>query len=319
MITRKIVLILGAGASMPFGFPSGAELRVQIINGLNPSTSHPMRSEVLEAGFESKHVEDFRTTLHKSGKKSVDAFLEHRTEFLAIGKVATACALLPCENEDRILAHNELNWYEYFFNKLNATFDDFDKNSVSALTFNYDRSLEHYLFTALQNSYGKSAEECAQKLRSLPIVHLYGQLGDLPYLNSKGIEFGAKPNPEVLRKAAEGIKIIHEDISANPEFNRAHELLRNAERICFLGFGYDQTNLRRLAGYGTPSKQDVIGSAMGLTDRECGLVRAELNRLGFRTPDSSTLESLRLSGSDGGLDPIFGETMGFLRHHCPLD
>jgi len=34
----------------------------------------------------------------------------------------------------------------------------------------------------------------------------------------------------------------------NPQFKQAHVLLEKAERVCFLGFGYDNTNLDRLIG-----------------------------------------------------------------------
>lgn len=319
MITRKLVLILGAGSSMPFGFPSGSDLMSRIINRLTPSNPDPMQSVIRDAGFQPKEIENFRNALTKSGKKSVDAFLEHRSEFLEIGKVATACVLLPLESEDRIFGRNDTNWYEYLFNKLNASFEEFDKNSVSVLTFNYDRSLEHYLLTALQNSYGKTSDECSRKLASLPIIHLYGQLGSLPSLGGQGIEFGAEINPDVLTRAADGIQIIHEDVAKNPQFQRAHELLNSAERVCFLGFGYDRTNLGRLARYDQPPKQGVIGSAMGLTERECLLIRETLTKLGFPIPGIGTLTHLHLNSSVGGLDFIFGEAIGFLRAHCPLD
>lgn len=220
---------------------------------------------------------------------------------------------------DSIFGRNETNWYEYFFNKLNATFDEFDKNSVSVLTFNYDRSLEQYLLTALQNSYGKASDECLQKLSSLPIVHLHGQLGDLPSSGGQGIEFGARPNPDVLRKAADGIKIIHEDISKNPQFRRAHDLLSKAERVCFLGFGYDRTNLERLAAYAHLSNQVVIGSALGFTRRECHLIGETLTGLGFPFPGEAELSTLELTAYTRGLDWNWGRVIDFLHQHCPLD
>jgi hypothetical protein len=132
MITHKIVLVLGAGASMPFGFPSGADLKTEITTSLVPR--NPWHSLLVEAGFEASHAERFRLSLLKSGKRSVDAFLEHRPDFLDVGKAATACALLPREREDLLFPAQE-SWYDYFFNKLNAQFEDFGRNSVSVVTF----------------------------------------------------------------------------------------------------------------------------------------------------------------------------------------
>jgi len=314
MIKRKLVLVLGAGASMPFGFPSGHELMRGIVEQLKPFGSqgdrvlgHAMLSALVEAGFDGHFVEQFRSALEKSGKRSVDAFLEHRNEFIDVGKTAIALALMPKENE-RILFSPEkgLNWYEYLFNKLNARFEDFEKNSVSILTFNYDRSLEHYLFTALKNAYGQASQECARIMRSIPILHLYGKLGSLPDLESGGLEFGAAPNPSNLRRAADGIQIIHDDISNNPQFQRAHQLLRDAERICFLGFSYDSTNLERLMGYQVSVSQHICGTAVDLTGRECHFIQQKFRQLGF-------------SNSISKLDNNCADSLEFLRRECALD
>jgi hypothetical protein len=307
MITQKIVLVLGAGASIPFGFPSGATLKTNIISSLVPP--HRMRSHLMELGFEPPQIEDFRVTLSKSGKASVDAFLEHRADFLDVGKAATACALLPCETAvEESLFHGRDNWYEYFFNKLNARFEDFSRNSVAVLTFNYDRSLEHYLFTALTNSYRKTAKECAQVVRSIPIVHLYGQLGELPQLakDGTGVAFGAPMSVDTWSKAANGIKIIHEAVTDEQPFKQAQDLLRNARRVCFLGFGYNQTNLQRLMGYGPIlGGPEIFGSALGFTERECSFIRSQLQGLGF--------------GRVLSLNESYGEAFRFLHYHCPFD
>ena len=50
-----------------------------------------------------------------------------------------------------------------------------------------------------------------------------------------------------MRKAAEGIRLIND--ATGPEQERldaAHKLLRNAEQVCFLGFGFLRWNTQRL-------------------------------------------------------------------------
>lgn len=306
MITRRLVLVLGAGASMPYGFPSGRGLKMQIISSLEPGTDSPMFRQLRDADFPTKQIGEFQNALKKSAKQSVDSFLEHRIEFLKVGKAAIACALIPMESEQSFFSDNRWNWYEYFFNRLNARFEEFDKNSVSVLTFNYDRSLEHYLFIALKNAYGKTEAECAAKLHSVPIVHLYGHLGELPYLAAGGLEYGAIVNPENLMRCLEGIQIIHEDIGSSRQFQRAHDLLRLAERICFLGFGYDSTNLERLMAYGPTSEQDVWGSAKDLTDRECLFINRKLKALGCAAGKSN-------------LDNISEDSLEALKNYCAFD
>ena len=58
----------------------------------------------------------------------------------------------------------EAYWYVYLFNQLGARKDDFNKNRISIITYNYDRSLEYFLFVALKFSYGISMAEALQNL-----------------------------------------------------------------------------------------------------------------------------------------------------------
>jgi len=83
-------------------------------------------------------------------------------------------------------------------------------------------------------------------LGELEIVHLYGQLGFLPWQGEKGRPYEPDIRDESVVTAAEGIKILSERDDNASEFKRAHELILEARRIVFLGFGYHQTNLQRL-------------------------------------------------------------------------
>ena len=69
----------------------------------------------------------------------------------------------------------------YLAGKLDSTFEEFGNNKLSIVTFNYDRSLEHYLLNSLMTLHGKTRDECAQALKKIPIVHVYGQLGEHQY------------------------------------------------------------------------------------------------------------------------------------------
>jgi hypothetical protein len=179
MIQTKITLILGAGASAPFGFPTGYELLRRVISWANIKPGQTNSN--LFSEFDESQINEFREALEKSGKISVDSFLERRPEFIRIGKRAMAMTLIQCEHQPHLFKRDGNSWYEYLFNQLDVQFDDFQQNQLSVLTFNYDRSLEHFLFTALNNASGKSESECAEKLKSIPIIHLHGDLGALPY------------------------------------------------------------------------------------------------------------------------------------------
>jgi hypothetical protein len=233
----------------------------------------------------------------------VDAFLEHRPEFLEVGKRAIAGALLPRERIEHLFSPPRgQNWYEYLFRKMNAHFDEFRQNALSIVTFNYDRSLEDYLLTALRNSYGRPFKECAEQVRHIPIIHVYGQLGQHPELtDGPAVAYGRDAGPPVIVQAADGIKIIHE--AASDAFAHAHKVISEAQRLCFIGFGYDSTNLERLLS-NARKPTDVCGSAVGVTGREGFFIQNEFKRVGC--PNVS-------------LDHQSVDALDFLRNQCPLD
>ena len=266
MIKKPTVLILGAGASSPFHYPLGVELRNEICGELYPQKRR--YQTLINTGFAHDEIKNFRDALYYSGKSSVDAFLEHRSEFVNIGKIAIAATLIPNESEPILFRNTEENWYMYLYKIMNSSFDEFGKNNISMLTFNYDRSIEHFLFLALKNSYGKNDKECAEKLRTIPILHLYGNLNDLPWQNEDGRPYNNETSDiSALKKSASRIRIIHEDIEKDPTFQKAHEILNKAEKIIFLGFGYNQTNLNRLKIKDCFGK-DIQGTCHGLPPAE---------------------------------------------------
>jgi len=87
----------------------------------------------------------------------------------------------------------------------------------------------------------------------------------------------------------------------NPEFKRAHDLLAHAERICFLGFGYDKTNLDRLIGplgTGIVTSKECFGTVFGFTQKEIEVLNQTrfLGMLNTGAPDWGNLELLRQRG-----------------------
>lgn len=143
MFDRETVLVLGAGASMPYDFPSGRGL-------LNLAVAQDSQDiqRYLEMGIDGAHVRQFVRALKHSGRQSIDAFLEGtRGEYDNIGK-AMITALIS-EREDRnALFHRGKNesWYAYLFDELTSRgVERFGENRLRIVTFNYDRSLEFFL------------------------------------------------------------------------------------------------------------------------------------------------------------------------------
>lgn len=316
MIEIPTVLVLGAGASAPFGFPSGQTLADLIVyyfslahkgyvvpgttKWLNVTMTQRMWP-MLTGTFPEEDIKDFME--HLNGEDSIDAFLEHQDEaFVNIGKATIAAALLPFEGDkdlDWRFMERRLtsfvgrenhgpknNWYQLLWRALNARFGDFDKNAIKIITFNYDRSLEHYLYTRLRRRYPKRKDEdYAAKMPQ--IEHIHGSLGPLSWQVQRAapevspVPYGAMARTRSpvetegqfdvrvriwFDTAMQQIKVIHEVSDDTPELETARTWISNCERLYFLGFGYHQSNLDRLAIESAgKEKKAIMGTTMGLS------------------------------------------------------
>ncbi len=260
MIERPTVLILGAGASAPYGFPVGDEL-LHDIDGLlrkSPDDEQSLPGYLRDLGYARDDQLDFARRLVCSGEPSVDAFLESNSKDEEIGKASIAFALMQKEHHQNLIddAHHKAKqgaWYKYLRNVLRASREDLPRNQLSVVTYNYDRSLEEYLYRCFSNTYrGISVYDMFDLLeRSIPIVHVHGQLGHHPYNRRKHEwetirDYSPHIDMESLRIAMKQIKIAHEGADSDPEFKRAHELIAEAQIVCFLGFAYHSDNVTRL-------------------------------------------------------------------------
>lgn len=306
MINEPVVFILGAGASSPYKFPLGYELVKQVYNLLQQKKNVQI---FYDLDYDDNDINEFCKELMYSSRQSIDAFLEHRKEFIDLGKLAIAATLIPYEQEKSLINFdNHDNWYQFIFNKMNSTFDEFDQNKIKFITFNYDRSLEHFLFTSFKSSYGKSDDECAEKLKKIQIIHVHGQLGYLPWQNkSNNRPYNGEINFKNLKLSADMIKIIHEDASNNEEFKQAWKAFEEARSIYFLGFGYHETNMSRLKiqDYAMNKADNKIrlihnknegmdkyysynrylcGSAIGMTDNEIQIIEDKYKGISLYRP-----------------------------------
>ncbi len=252
MITEPTVLILGAGVSYPYGYPLGRGLVEQIVSKLG---AHRNASLLETAGLDPDNIQAFRNALHLSDLLSIDVFLEHRPEFVNVGKHAISLVLLDCEQAGKLVETPERGRgiYQVLLSKLVAPAEEFTENQLTIITYNYDRSLEHYLFTSLKNMHNRSDQWTAEALASIPIVHVHGCLGPLPWQAKGGRPYRAldpaNNRPQAMAEidvASRGILILSDEHQPTPEFSRAFDAMQVAKKIYFLGFGYDNANVSRL-------------------------------------------------------------------------
>jgi hypothetical protein len=297
MINTRKVLILGAGASMPFAFPSGWGLVHDVCTGLQGGQALRRVLED-ELKFDSDLLTNFGTSLKSSRQPSVDQFLELRPEFLEVGKAAIAAALIPNEVPSR-LDPPQPTWYDYLFNALRCKPEVFRENCLSIVTYNYDRSLDFFLLRSLQSSYGIRPQEARELLSLIPIIHLHGQLGDLQLSEDEpGRPYTTQLTARAVQVAADGIRVVHEEITE--AYDRALDCIRAADMICLLGFGYNETNVERLRLSLWPSVS-TYGTAYGLTNSEISRIHNE-----------------RLKGRSFSFGTGQQDVLAFLRHYALL-
>jgi len=332
MISKNTVLVLGAGASMDYGFPSGEELLQDIINILDGSllSENKQAKQLAIASIAYKYyemkkeskkynvtalfnaVKAFKERFIRSNTASIDDFIDQipkdREELKVIGKILIILSISRREKENRLLYKNEKleqshryckelemthqggvislvrGWYNHLWRKLYYG-GDVIKNlkNLTIISFNYDRSLEQYLYLGLLGM-SKPDEECKRILNdNLFVHHVYGKLGNLLWQDKENdgathnyASFDMKlfdqhasllrndPQPgeipnaytslngyDKMRKILVEIASIVDEIRTYTESTEETESiglvkqkLSQCEDLFFLGFGYHPENMK---------------------------------------------------------------------------
>jgi hypothetical protein len=294
MIKRPTILVLGAGASVPYGYPTGPELLRIIFEDLTDPGKGEIKGYLKTLGFENKTIDDFAFDLAFSESPSVDAFLESRSEYIEIGKLAMAMYLVRCEDIQRLLSArrmaNDPGWYHYLFNKMvGPKLEDFGNNDLSIITFNYDRSLEFQWFSALKHRFGSNNEtKIKAMLRQIRIVHVHGRLGEVPWGDSPCREYERNFKLNEIKALSDQIIVMSELQETSKDYEIANYYLRAGTFIYFLGFGYHTKNLERLGIKKYPDRK-LYGSSMGMEKGEAEQINSSWG-IQFLEPGLSILD-----------------------------
>lgn len=324
------MFVVGAGGSVPYGLLSGADLRAEI---LKPHKGHFADSLMYAAIKDADEEPAYRAmveVLRHTGPMSVDAVIDSRPEFEDVGKAAIAAALLPLENEQRLF-NAENDWIGYLIARMRARPQEVIENRVGFVTFNYDRVIEHRFTMAVAAQFNYSPERAWEVVQQIPIVHVYGQLGDYSPTGSSlpGVPVLRSADPAACRsrerveEAAAGIRLMHSRSGGNFALQTARTLLAGAERIFFLGFGYDETNLGRLRAqlYNLKEEHPVVGTVYKLRSGEVREARRLIGE-NFRILNHqarSTEEATRpLEYDHVRLDGMHDDALATLREYADL-
>jgi hypothetical protein len=292
LITEKTVLVLGAGASAPYGFPLGMELVDQIcIEILGLAIRFPQRrslridlglvQRLVEQCGPANNIDDFARALRGLKPYSIDTFLETRDEFLNVGRLAIADVLLRAEADALTLdVDPDKDWYRYLFNTifLRKNVEHFEQqvSQMSVVTFNFDRSLERALFDCIRYGFGLNEDNAKALAVKLRIYHVHGRLGKPNWLyeSPTATSYGATADEDLkvaTKKAVEGMRLVHEP-GRESDVEKARSAIKDAKTVYFIGFGFDERNLAKI-GIPGEIKAAMHGTALHLSAQERGRIQ----------------------------------------------
>ena len=303
---KNILLILGAGASCNLGFPRGADLLDQVIEGLKIEENKNVKegegkdpsdlvNKLLSPKIESLWGEQAMDEEAKiKWLNGLKAFLEqhreeHSIDYLIndypdekrlapiIGQYAIAYYLQGKETESLQSGRffDDARWWATGFWKAylgrRGEWETSQKH-IRIITFNYERTFEHALFLQLWDRnvrMGTKEHFPGQDFMKNSVHHVYGDLGKYlpPYRlpDQLGVPYGFPNNrDEGILNAAKLVRLIYDHRNRQNEipFTEWYEW---ANRIYFLGYGFDPDNMEKLNwGAFDQRNKEIAGTRYGM-------------------------------------------------------
>jgi hypothetical protein len=189
---QPVVFVIGAGASHEYNLPLGSGLKAAIASSVHFADGagdrklhqilalrHPGEIEKYEkaGGDLAKNISSY-----VSIDDALNWFARRRPEVVELGKLAIVSEILKAERASRLFstegweipnADFDDTWIPHFHSMVmeSAQMDDVEAfKNVTVINFNYDRTLEHYLYAALQTKFGLDEESAGQFLSNLKVI-----------------------------------------------------------------------------------------------------------------------------------------------------
>ena len=272
LLSKKTVLVLGAGASSEYHLPVGSELAKQIaglfdadgdVNSLGFRDDVFRRFVAYSSLGKLGSAQDIRYAtrriadgLPKSG--SIDEFLyinSNKPMVVKIGKAAIAYSLLMAEKSAGILPSGDISnlksnfvapktYMHELWGLLRRGHSTADFSGVfdnlSVVSFNYDRVFISAMRELLTSTFDAQHDAICEIVGKFTIIYPYGSLGEW----SPGMQAwrGEKDLFERIDRATGSILTYYES-QALHRVSECHACIEDADNIVFLGFGFhDQNN-----------------------------------------------------------------------------
>ena len=321
---RSTTLILGAGASLSYGYPTGRDL-VKLIVSLHSDRYSEIKTKYLTPEsynsdglsnqilalmpqFTKSELNEFILSIDRSLKSTIDLFIEKcsNDDYKNLTKHLVAQAILLCEQRSKeIFDYSEGlvdHWYAAFFGnpRLNST----TISNLNVITFNYDRSLEYAYALSLMNggSLDKASENVKTEFNKFRIYHIHGKVM-FPKVKdnwSSILNYGKfthsknASNLNLLSSTVSNMITCFEKIKYSTEnltyCPTALSYIEKDSRVYYMGFGFSPENVSRIP-FDIRTKI-VKATAIGISKSDEAQIKSQINQLNFQ----------RYSNSDPSMD-----------------
>lgn len=279
MITVPTTLVIGAGASKPWGLPTARDLIVAA-RALEAGSDQlkPLRKAL---SVRPEELDAFLRDLREDPTGSLDEFLETqqatRTREIGRGLIALLLGQSILEHQSTQPPAAE-DWLAIVIQAMRSgarTLDAFvTQNRVRFVTFNFDSIVEQELARRIKVIYKADGEELDRAVAAIPIVHVHGQLPPITSMRS-----------DWVREAADCVRVVHDEIDGVVA-QATQQGVGGARVLCFLGFSFHPENLKRLdmrgrlAQINNGSPLSSFACAYELPNRDRERVQAYFGRYG---------------------------------------
>jgi hypothetical protein len=196
-----------------------------------------------------------------------------RKEIVEFGKLAIAYFILRAERRSLLLFREDgrvdvdrvaATWYAQFMSIALSGLDlgrvTCAFQNVTIINFNYDRTIEHYLYHALHQRACVTKQAAKDAIARLAVIRPYGRIGPLEWQQDGGIPFGG--SDDALYEAVTAMKNIRtftEQTEGSPVLGEIAKALEEAQLMIILGFGFHQQNMELFnAGYNDRTRGNVV-------------------------------------------------------------
>lgn len=254
--------VIGAGTSIPFGMPSGFDLLKKICQSdcdLD-QTRYPFFTNAANTclhPYTKIPHDEFREKLRTSSFDSVDRFIQDNEEYVKYAKACISHLLLQAERNaafhctDALYQKVNQNAFRRLWNAMGQS-GDVSKEIYRHrfVTFNYDRLLEHFVYTSLRQGQGFSHEDAMDVVKDLDIVHVYGSLGEyegetINHYSDK-VQGAYNASTHSFSQSVKSLNLLLTDRASNENSERVTQHFRDAPNVVVLGFGFEYTNCQYL-------------------------------------------------------------------------